>query len=130
MTKREIYNALINNATITFEGCEVTADDVIALAEKEIALIDKRNAKARERAEAKREANDELGDFIYNEILNEEFQPIAEILAQINSDEDLTAAKIVARMRKLITAGKVEKEEIKIKDENGKTKTVMGYKKI
>lgn len=130
MTKREIYAALINNATITLQDTEVTVEDIIALAEKELETLDKRNAKARERAEQKRKDSDELGEFIYNEILTNEFQPIAAILTQINSDEPLSASKIVARMKKLIEAGKVEKSEIKVNTDDGKTKNVMGYKRV
>lgn len=130
MTKREIYAALINNATITLQDTEVTVEDIIALAEKELETLDKRNAKARERAEQKRKDSDELGEFIYNEILTNEFQPIAAILTQINSEEPLSASKIVARMKKLIEAGKVEKSEIKVNTDDGKTKNVMGYKRV
>ena len=130
MTKREIYAALINNATITLQDTEVTVEDIIALAEKELETLDKRNAKARERAEQKRKDSDELGEFIYNEILTNEFQPIAAILTQINSEEPLSASKIVAPMKKLIEAGKVEKSEIKVNTDDGKTKNVMGYKRV
>lgn len=130
MTKREIYEAIINNATITLQDTEVTVEDIIALAEKELETLDKRNAKARERAEQKRKDSDELGEFIYNEILTNDFQPIAAILTQINSEEPLSASKIVARMKKLIEAGKVEKSEIKVNTDDGKTKSVMGYKRV
>lgn len=130
MTKREIYEAIINNATFTLTDTEVTVEDIIALAEKELETLNKRNAKARERAEQKRKDSDELGEFIYNEILTDEFQPIAAILTQINSDEPLSASKIVARMKKLIEAGKVEKSEIKVNTDDGKTKNVMGYKRV
>ena len=130
MTKRENYEAIINNATITLQDTEVTVEDIIALAEKELETLDKRNAKARERAEQKRKDSDELGEFIYNEILTNDFQPIAAILTQINSDEPLSASKIVARMKKLIEAGKVEKSEIKVNTDDGKTKNVMGYKRV
>lgn len=130
MTKREIYEAIINNATITLQDTEVTVEDIIALAEKELETLNKRNAKARERAEQKRKDSDELGEFIYNEILTDEFQPIAAILTQINTDEPLSASKIVARMKKLIEAGKVEKSEIKVDNGEGKTKNVMGYKRV
>lgn len=130
MTKREIYEAIINNATFTLTDTEVTVEDIIALAEKELETLNKRNAKARERAEQKRKDSDELGEFIYNEILTDEFQPIAAILTQINTDEPLSASKIVARMKKLIEAGKVEKSEIKVNTDDGKTKNVMGYKRV
>ena len=130
MTKREIYEAIINNATFTLTDTEVTVEDIIALAAKELETLDKRNAKARERAEQKRKDSDELGEFIYNEILTDEFQPIAAILTQINTDEPLSASKIVARMKKLIEAGKVEKSEIKVDNGEGKTKNVMGYKRV
>ena len=130
MTKREIYEAIINNATFTLTDTEVTVEDIIALAEKELETLNKRNAKARERAEQKRKDSDELGEFIYNEILTDEFQPIATILTQINTDEPLSASKIVARMKKLIEAGKVEKSEIKVDNGEGKTKNVMGYKRV
>ena len=58
--------------------------------------------------------------------MTDEFQTISQVLAQIEG-EDLTAAKIAARMRKLVKAGSVEKEEVTVEVEGKKVKR-MAYR--
>ena len=131
ITKRDVLTTLvkaIDAGDIMLDAYDVSAEDVKAYAENEIALLDKRAVKAKERAEKNKTESDELTEVVY-ETLTDEFEPIANILSRIEG-EDLSAAKIVARMRKLVEAGRAEKTELKVKPaEGGRARVVMGYKR-
>ena len=131
ITKRDVLTTLvkaIDAGDIMLDAYDVSAEDVKAYAENEIALLDKRAVKAKERAEKNKAESDELTEVVY-ETLTDEFEPIANILSRIEG-EDLSAAKVVARMRKLVDAGRAEKAELKVKPaEGGRARSIMGYKR-
>lgn len=109
MTKREIYDVIAT----TFETLEVEAkDDVLAFIEKEREALDTRAKKAAERAAEKRAAGDELRARI-QALLTEEPKTIAEIQTELD-DEEVTPARVTARMTQLIKAEIVEKEFVKV----------------
>lgn len=119
MTKREMFAYIAENL------CE---DEVVAFCENEISLIDKKNAKAKERA-AKKAAEDELYGVVKG-LLTDELKARTEIAAAITGEdgEPVSVAKVGARLTKLVNDGVAVKEDIKVTDEEGKTKTVKGYK--
>lgn len=135
MTKREMYEAMISG----FSGGDFafeTADGVVAVspeqfvefAQKEITLLDNKAAKAKERAAAKRAEADELMDVVQS-LLTDEFQTAADIAAQIEG-EDVSAAKVVARLGKLVAAEVAEKDDIKVVGADGKKSVRKGYRKL
>lgn len=134
ITKREMYEALINLATtgkLEYETAEgavgVTEDALKTFAENEIALLDKKAAKAKERAAQKRAEGDELTDAVRS-VLTDEFQTIADIAAQI-SGEDVTVAKISYRLTALNRNGEAVKEQITVPGSEGqKSRKIMAYK--
>ena len=132
ITKRAVLETLIkaiDAGDIFLETYDVSHEDVRAYAENEIALLDKRAEKAKERTANKKAEGDELMEAIYA-TLTDDYEPVADILARIEG-EDLSAAKIVARIKKLVDAGRAEKAELKIKPaEGGKARILMGYKRI
>ncbi len=132
ITKRLVLETLIkaiDAGDILLETYDVDTADVRTYAENEIALLDKRAEKAKERAAKTRAEGDELMEVVY-EALGDDFEPIADILSRIEG-EDLSAAKVIARMKKLVSAGRAEKAELKIKPaEGGKARVLMGYKRV
>lgn len=127
ITKREMYEA-IAKAMETGE-CKYAPDAVIEFCENEIALLDKKAAKAKERAAAKKAESDELMEVVA-EALTEDFEPIATIAGRIEG-EDVTVAKVQYRLRKLAEAGRAEKSEITIPaTEGSKARKVVGYRAI
>lgn len=127
ITKREMYEA-IAKAMETGE-CKYAPDVVIEFCENEIALLDKKAAKAKERAATKKAEADELMEVVA-EALSEDFEPIAEIASRIQGD-DVTVAKVQYRLRKLAEAGRAEKNEITIPGGEGvKARKVVGYRAI
>lgn len=137
MTKRNVYEALINFANgghmAYIEGdteVVVTAEALAAFAENEIALLDKKAVKAKERAAQKRADGDELTDAVRSAMSTETFEPIAEIAARIEG-EDVTVAKVTYRLTQLVKNGDAEKQELTIPGSEGqKARKVQGYKLI
>ena len=109
MTKREKFE-LIGRV---FEGMEIEErDEVLEFIEKEIAAIDAKNAKAKERAAEKRAEGDELQGRILA-LMGEEPMTINDIVAALG-DEGLTPAKVVARMKNLVKNETVAKAAVKV----------------
>ena len=137
MTKRNVYEALINLATTgnleykTADGVvTVTGEALQAFAENEIALLDKKAIKAKERAATKKAEGDELTEAVRAAMSTEEFEPIAEIAARVEG-EDVTAAKVSYRLTSLVKSGEAVKEQITIPGSEGqKARKVQGYKLI
>lgn len=116
-----------------FEGGEYpfTAEQGIEFCEKEIAKLDKKAEKARERAVEKGAATDELAVAI-EEALTDELQTIADITATlVDSYRDITVSKVQYRLSKLAKDGKAIKEEKTIEPvaEGGKSRKVVAYRK-
>lgn len=137
MTKRNVYEALIhyaNSGVMAYAADEgdvvVTAEALAAFAENEIALLDKKAIKAKERAATKRAEGDELTGAVRAAMSTEEFEPIAEIAARIEG-EDVTVAKVTYRLTQLVKNGEAEKQELTIPGGEGqKARKVQGYKLI
>ena len=135
MTKRNVYEALINYANggaMAYAGDEgdvvVSAEALAAFAENEIALLDKKAAKAKERAAQKRAEGDELTDAVRAAMSTEEFETIADIAARIEG-EDVTVAKVQYRLTQLVKNGEAVKEQVTIPGGEGvKARKVMAYR--
>lgn len=117
MTKKEILVAL---------KADITAANVADMTEKvefidsQIAQIEAKAEKAREKAAEKRAAGDELRETIFG-LLSAEPKTIPEITAELG-DEEVTEAKVRARLSQLFQLDRIAKE--KIKTESGEK---MGY---
>lgn len=137
ITKRQMYTAMINFAnegSFSFDAGDgeimvVAPDEIVAFAENEIALLDKKAAKAKETAAKKKTEADALTDVIA-QALGEDFEPIADIAARIEGD-DVTVAKCTYRLNKLVELGLAEKQAIKVPGSDGKkSRTIQGYKAV
>ena len=102
----------------------IRADDVLDFIDKQVALLNKRASLSKERA-----ANDELIELIYT-IISEanDFITADEIVEIVEKagNEEITKNKVIARVSKLVKAGRVVKEQVKFED--GKKR--MAYKVI
>lgn len=105
-------------------------NDVIAFCEHEIELLDKKTAKAKERAAAKRAEGDELTEQIYNVLYDDEFMTIPEIVKALG-DESVSAQRASYRLRTLVAEKRAEKTEVSIPGaDGGKASKKVAYKKI
>ncbi len=110
MTNKEIFEQIKGKLTDAEE---------IAFIETQIAALDRKAAKAKERAAAKKVAGDELRETIFS-VLTDEFQTLDMILPavkEITGDDTLTNSKIIPRLSALVDLEKVVKE--KVKTDNG-----------
>ena len=96
-------------------------DEMVEFIDAQVELLAKKAEKAKERAAAKKVDGDELREVVRT-VLTDEFQAIDEIVAQIDG-EDVTKAKVTARLTQLVKAGMAEKDQIKVGD-----RKVMAYK--
>lgn len=135
ITKRNMYEALVNFANVgsltftTEEGEHIVSnEELLAFAENEIGLLDKKTEKAKERAASKKAGADELAEAVYAAMSDEEFEPIAEIAARIEG-EDVSVAKVQYRLKVLVETGKAVKEQITVPGVDGqKARKLMAYK--
>ena len=122
ITEKTIYKAIVDGTLDTLD-----VDTVVAWAEKKIAQLEHKAAKAKETAAAKRAEGDALKSAVL-EAVTGEFQTIADIAACIDG-EDVTVSKVSYRLNALAKEGLIEKGELALKGEKGK-RTVVAYKTI
>lgn len=128
VSKRDYLNAIIK-AMKTGE-IKYNPDDVIAFCEHEIELLDKKTAKAKERAEAKRAEGDELTEQIYDVLSADEFMTIPEIVKALGN-EDVSAQKASYRLRGLVNENRAEKTEVSVAGaDGGKASKKVAYRKL
>jgi len=123
ITKREKFEMLKEivrgdvNVEITVEQAEL-----IDFLDAQIAAIDAKAEKAKARNAEKKANGDELRDAV-QAVLTDELQTIDAIVAQIEGEE-VTKAKVTARLTSLVKNGLAEKEDVK--DEEGRK--LKGYR--
>ena len=117
ITKREKFEMLKEiirgdiNVEMTVEQAEL-----VDFLDSQINAIDAKAEKAKARNAEKKANGDELRDIV-QAILTEEFQTIDAIVAQIEGEE-VTKAKVTARLTSLVNNGIAEKADVK--DEEGR----------
>lgn len=94
-------------------------DELIEILDKEIASLENKAAKAKERAAQKAAEGDELRAKVLSYV-SDEPKTAADIADEID-DEEITKGKVTARLTQLVKAGEVEKVEVK--PEKGAKKT-------
>ena len=118
MTKAMWFEEI--KAVVEASGVETKAE-MVEFIDAEIARLAAKAEKAKERAAAKKVEGDELREVV-KAVLTDEFQAIDAIVAQIDG-EDVTKAKVTARLTQLVKAEKAEKDQIKVGD-----RKVMAYR--
>ena len=103
----------------------------MAFCDKEIASLDAKAAKAKERAAAKKAEADELMVQV-REALTGEYQTIADIAAAVAEvNADATVSKVTYRLTKLVEAGDAEKTDVAIPaSEGSKARKVKAFRAI
>ena len=129
ITKREMYEAI--KETFVTGSCKFDADTVTAFCDKEIAALDAKAAKAKERAAAKKAEADVLMDQV-EDALTGDFQVIADIAAAVAEvNADATVSKVTYRLGKLVEAGVAEKTQVTIPaTETSKARKVQAYRAV
>ena len=112
-TKRDYYEMLkeiVLNANV--EG----ATELVEFIDKQVSSIDSKAEKAKARNAEKKANGDELREAVQS-VLTDKFQTIDAIVSQIEGEE-ITKAKITARLTSLVKNGIAEKTDVK--DDEGR----------
>lgn len=108
-----MYFAELKDMVMEAENIEdELRDELVNFIDKQVETIEKRKVAAAARAEKKKAEADALTDEIFA-LMTEEFMTADEIVDALDN-EDVTRNKVTARLSKLINAGKVVKETIKV----------------
>lgn len=113
MTKRDYYE-ILQGVVAENVADEEKKDMLIEFLQGQIVVLDKKADKAKERAAEKKAQGDELRAAVQS-VLTNELQTADEILAQIEGEE-LTKAKITARLSALCREEIATKEDVKTED--------------
>lgn len=89
-------------------------EGILGFIDHEVELLEAKAAKAAERAASKKTDGDELRNAV-QAVLTDELQTIDAITAQIEG-EDITKAKVTARLTQLVKAGVATKDMVKTED--------------
>ena len=128
-TKRDFYEAIIKAMETGETNVEPTK--IIEFCENEIALLDKKADKAKERAAAKKAEVDELMEKVYAVLSDTEFMTRNAVMDALGDmPEDVSIAKVGARLTKMVNNQTVEKSELTVANAEGKKSKVMGYRKL
>ena len=129
LTKKEIYEGIRKYYETGVQ--ELDIDVVVEFCTKEIAALDAKAAKAKERAAAKKAETDELMIQV-QDALTDEFQTIADIYAAIEgANADATVSRITYRLSKLVESGLAERTEVTVAGvDGGKSRKVKAFKAI
>ena len=132
VTARARFEEIIDLAQLAaengFEGFDF--EGMVAFARKEIGKLDKKAAKAKETAAAKKAEGDALTQVVLD-CLTDEVEAIAVITERVAAQEgceDVTVGKVQYRLGALAREGKAVKGEVVIPaTETSKKRTVSGY---
>lgn len=129
ITKREMFEAI--KETFETGACKYDAATVMAFCDKEIASLDAKAAKAKERAAAKKAEADVLMGQV-EDALTGEFQTIADIAAAVSAvNADATVSKVTYRLTKLVEAGVAEKTDVSVPGvDGGKARKVKAFRAV
>lgn len=125
ITKKERFESIIALCEAV-DAEDVDLDGIIEFCQNEIAALDKRAAKAKERSAEKRATNDEYLEVVFG-VLTDEPMTRNDVLTALDNPE-LTVNKVGARLTKLVSSGRAIKEETTVETEDGKKKKVMTYR--
>lgn len=127
ITKKEMYEAI--KVGCTTGEWTVSDVEVAEFCMKEIEALDRKAAKAKERAAEKKAEADALIELVA-EALTDEFSIVADITARIDH-EDATVSKVVYRLNKLASAGLAEKSEVSVGGgEGAKARKLVAFRTV
>lgn len=123
ITKREMF------VEIKVLAEDAGREDVVAFCDKEIASLDAKALKAKERAAAKKAETDAL-KVLVADTLTDEFATIADITAKVaETDAEATVGKVTNRLTKLCAEEFAEKTELTSPGKDGaKARKVKGFR--
>ena len=112
LTKKNYFEALAAVVDQMEDVNGIPAQEVADFIAKQIDQIDAKASKAKAKAAEKKAEGDELREVVLS-VVTDQFQTADAITEQVEG-EDVTKAKVVARLTSLINAGLVVKDKTKV----------------
>ena len=109
---KAMYFAELREMVLAAVEDQVQQDELVEFIDKQIETLEKRKVAAAERAEKKKAESDAMTDAILAQIGNE-LITVDEIVIALDSEE-VTRNKVTARLGKLVKAGTIVKEAVKV----------------
>lgn len=109
---KAMYFAELREMVLAAVEDEAQQAELVEFIDKQVETLDKRKAAAADRAAKKRAESDALTDEIFALIGNEPMTVDEIVLALDN--EEVTRNKVTARLGKLVKAGSIVKETVKV----------------
>ena len=109
---KAMYFAELREMVLAAVEDQAQQDELVEFIDKQIETLEKRKVAAAERAEKKKADSDAMTDAILAQI-GEELITVDEIVVALDS-EDVTRNKVTARLGKLVKAGTIVKEYVKV----------------
>ena len=130
VTKKNKFEMLSNALALLDQEGMAHDFDVAMLQEfiaNEVAHLDNKAAKAKENAAAKKTEIDDLGNAVLNALTDEPMtrDQVFDLVADFS--DDVSVAKVGARLSKLVDLGRAVKSEVKATSASGKKTTRMAY---
>ena len=109
---KAMYFAELREMVLAAVEDQAQQDELVEFIDKQIETLEKRKVAAAERAEKKKAESDAMTDAILAQIGNE-LITVDEIVIALDSEE-VTRNKVTARLGKLVKAGTIIKEAVKV----------------
>ena len=109
---KAMYFAELREMVLAVVEDKAQQDELVEFIDKQIETLEKRKVAAAERAEKKKAESDAMTDAILAQIGNE-LITVDEIVIALDSEE-VTRNKVTARLGKLVKAGTIVKEAVKV----------------
>lgn len=109
---KAMYFAELREMVLAAVEDQAQQDELVEFIDKQIETLEKRKVAAAERAERKKAESDAMTDAILAQIGNE-LITVDEIVIALDSEE-VTRNKVTARLGKLVKAGTIVKEAVKV----------------
>ena len=111
-TKAMYFAELREMVTAAVED-EARREELVEFIDKQVEALEKRKVAAAARAEKKKAESDALTEEIFERI-GDELITVDEIVVTFDEEEEVSRAKVTARLGKLVNAGRIEKEAVKV----------------
>ena len=126
-TKKEMFEEI---KAILTSGPNMAPTELVEFIDNEIEALNKKAEAARKARDKKKAEADTLLEEVFACLNDTSFTVIPQIMENFKDNEDITPAKVTARLTKLVRENKVEKDSVNIAAEGEKKKVLTGYRII
>jgi hypothetical protein len=127
VTKKEMFEEI---KAILESSPNMVPTELVEFINNEIEALNKKAEAARKARDKKKTEVDTLLEEVFACLNDTSFTVIPQIMKNFEDNEDITSAKVTARLTKLVRENKVEKDSVNVAAEGEKKKVLTGYRII